>query len=194
MTGPIPNVSIFNFHYATPPDAVAMNYGLNKPIADDETGFKGNGDAVYRKEAWQFMMNGGAAFSHLDYSFNVGHEAGDFAIPNSTPGGGGKSVSPPDENPDRFSRMVFHLRAMKPAREVVKTNGATVYALAENGKHYALYLHGKTPDIALDLPAGNFKIDWLNVETGAIEKSENCGAQRRQKNIGRARIIKRTLP
>ena len=38
---PAPGVSIFNFHYATPPDAVTANFGLNKAIADDETGFKG---------------------------------------------------------------------------------------------------------------------------------------------------------
>ena len=29
---PDPAVSLFNFHYARPPSAVAMNYGLNKPI------------------------------------------------------------------------------------------------------------------------------------------------------------------
>ncbi len=33
-------VSIFNFHYATPPDAVAQNSGLNKVIGDNETGFR----------------------------------------------------------------------------------------------------------------------------------------------------------
>ena len=50
-TNPHPAVSIFNFHYATPPDAVAMNYALNKVIGDNETGFRGTGDAVYRMEA-----------------------------------------------------------------------------------------------------------------------------------------------
>ena len=38
---PHPAVSIFNFHYATPPDTVGMNYALNKVIGDDETGFRG---------------------------------------------------------------------------------------------------------------------------------------------------------
>ncbi len=88
---PDPLVSIFNFHYASPPDAVTLNYGLNKPIGHDETGFKGNGDAVYRKEAWQFILNGGSVFSHLDHSFTVGHESGDYEIPKKTPGGGGKA-------------------------------------------------------------------------------------------------------
>ena len=47
---PHPAVSIFNFHYATPPDAVAMNYALGKVIGDDETGFRGTRDAPYRTE------------------------------------------------------------------------------------------------------------------------------------------------
>ena len=33
-------VSILNFHYATPPDTVAMNYGLKRVIGDNETGFR----------------------------------------------------------------------------------------------------------------------------------------------------------
>ena len=37
---PHPAVSIFNFHYAIP-EAVRLNYGLNKAIGDDETGFRG---------------------------------------------------------------------------------------------------------------------------------------------------------
>ena len=37
---PHPAVSIFNFHYAQPPDTVGMNYGLNKVIGDNETGFR----------------------------------------------------------------------------------------------------------------------------------------------------------
>ncbi|MGH9341061.1 MAG: hypothetical protein ACRD1R_16060 [Acidobacteriota bacterium] len=29
IENPHPAISIFNFHYATPPNVVAMNYGLN---------------------------------------------------------------------------------------------------------------------------------------------------------------------
>ena len=44
IASPHPAVSIFNFHYASPPETVAMNYGLNKAIGDDETGFRGVSD------------------------------------------------------------------------------------------------------------------------------------------------------
>src|SRR6185312_6616802 len=39
ITNPHPAVSIFNFHYAAPPYAVPQNYGLNRVIGDNETGF-----------------------------------------------------------------------------------------------------------------------------------------------------------
>ena len=72
IDSPHPAVSLYNFHYATPPDVVAMNKDLKKPIGDDETGFKGDLDRVYRTEAWEFLLAGGAVFSNLDYSFTVG--------------------------------------------------------------------------------------------------------------------------
>jgi hypothetical protein len=81
-----PGVSVVNFHYAYP-EAVALNYGLGKAIAYDETGFLGRDDATYRREAWNFMLSGGSTFDMLDYSFSVGHEDGSDTAPNG-PGGG----------------------------------------------------------------------------------------------------------
>ncbi|RZJ51975.1 MAG: hypothetical protein EOO45_32250, partial [Flavobacterium sp.] len=71
---PHPAVSLFNFHYATPPVAVADNYDLTMPIGDNETGFKGNADETYRMQGWLFLLAGGALYNNLDYSFSVGNE------------------------------------------------------------------------------------------------------------------------
>ena len=92
IADPHPAVSIFNFHYATPPDAVATNYALNKVIGDDETGFRGVDDAFYRSEAWEFVLAGGGLYNNLDYSFAVGHEDGTFAYPSTQPGGGSRAL------------------------------------------------------------------------------------------------------
>ena len=51
-------MSIFNFHYAHAARRVAMNYGLNKVIGDDETGSRDVGRA-YRIEGWEFLLAGG---------------------------------------------------------------------------------------------------------------------------------------
>ena len=88
IVNPHPAVSIFNFHYATPPDAVAANYALNKVIGDDETGFRGVEDEHYRTEAWDFVLAGGGLYNNLDYSFVAGQEDGTFEYPATQPGGG----------------------------------------------------------------------------------------------------------
>ena len=73
---PNPHVSIFNFHYCAPPDAVAENSELNRVIGENETGFKGSGDDYYRGEAWDFILAGGGLYDNLDYSFTVSHPDG----------------------------------------------------------------------------------------------------------------------
>jgi hypothetical protein len=139
---PHPAVSIFNFHYAAPPDAVALNYGLNKVIGDNETGFRGVSDEPYRMEAWDFIVAGGGLYNNLDYSFTVGHEDGTFAYPNTQPGGGTAAL----RKQLRILRDFiygFDFVRMKPDDSVIKggvPEGMTARALAEAGKAYAIYL------------------------------------------------------
>ena len=78
-----PQVSILNFHYALP-ESVTWNFGLDRPIGFDESGFAGPDDSVYRRQAWRFLLSGGAVFNDLDYSFAVGFEKG--TAENDAPG------------------------------------------------------------------------------------------------------------
>jgi hypothetical protein len=181
---PDPNVSIFNFHYATPPDAVEQNYRLNKPIGDDETGFRGKEDVHYRSEAWEFIIAGGSIYSNLDYSFTPAHPGGtlkDF----KSPGGGGVEL----RNQLRILRDFmydFDFIRMKPANAIVKGGAATaplsgspaksavtVRALGQEGKAYAIYVRGGTQaELVLRLPAGKYHGEWLNTKSGKVEKSQ----------------------
>ena len=68
---PRKGVSIYNFHYASPPVTVEMNFHLNYVIGDNETGFDGIDNTPYRLEAWNFILAGGGLFDNLDYSFTV---------------------------------------------------------------------------------------------------------------------------
>ena len=163
VVDPHPAVSIFNFHYATP-EAAARNYGLNKPLGDDETGFKGAGDAPYRREAWQFAMAGGALFSHLDYSFTVGHEDGSFPVPPGQWGGGGPAIRTQLRCLKDFMHGLDFLR-MAPDDSVVAGGlpvGVMAKALAERGTAYAVYL----------APTGEYSVRW----TARLEprQSETC--------------------
>ena len=92
IADPHPAVSIFNFHYASPPDAVAMNYALNKAIGDNETGFRGAATTSTGRKAWDFLLAGGGLYNNLDYSFAAGYEDGTFEYPASQPGGGSRAL------------------------------------------------------------------------------------------------------
>ena len=178
VNDPHPAVSICNFHFTATRamlDAVTINYALNKPIGDNETGFRGIGDGPYRREAWEFILAGGALFSHLDYSFTVGHEDGRFVLPPQQWGGG----SPVLREQLRILKDFiegFDFIHMKPDTAVVKGGvpaGGAAYVLANSGESYAIYLYGgQQATLTLDVPAGRYRAEWVNTLNGKVDKSE----------------------
>jgi len=167
-------ISIFNFHGAMP-EAVTINYALNKPIGDNETGGKGIDDAPYRREAWEFILAGGGLFSHLDYSFTVGHEDGSFVLPREQWGGG----SPVLREQLRILKDFiegFDFIHMKPDTAIVKGGvpaGGAAFVLAKEGEAYAIYLHGgKQATLMLDVPAGRYRAEWVNTLNANVDKTE----------------------
>jgi len=184
VTNPHPAVSLFNFHYAVPPETVALNWGLNKPMGDNETGFRGTNDAPYRTEAWDFILAGGALFNHLDYSFTVGHEDGTFQYPATQPGGGNSTLRR-QFNILRDFINGFDFTRMKPDNSLIKGGippGGSARALVEPGKAVAIYLrkaNSKTPAVSassgaaattialqIDLPAGRWRAEWMDTKNG----------------------------
>jgi hypothetical protein len=158
-----PAISIFNFHYASPPTAVEANWPLNKVIGDNETGFRGTNDAPYRTEAWDFILAGGGLFNHLDYSFAVGHEDGTFVYPAKQPGGG----NPAFRRQMRVLRDFIHgfdFVRMTPDTSIIKGGvppGFTARTLAQPHRAYAVYLRPFAP--------AQFSARW----TGQIEPSHS---------------------
>jgi hypothetical protein len=167
------HVSIFNFHYAKPPISVVENYGLNKVIADDETGFAGSDPEPYRREGWDFIIAGGAVYDNLDYSFTVGYEDGTAKI--NAPGGGGPVLRRQLEVLKDFINS-FNFTRMKPDGSIIKSTlpqNATARALVEQGRAYAIYINGaNVADLALELPAGAYRAQWINTKTGTADKEE----------------------
>jgi hypothetical protein len=186
IENPHPAVSVFNFHYAAPPDAVATNYHLDKVIGDNETGFRGTENTPYRTEAWDFILAGGGLFNHLDYSFVAGHEDGTFAYPPTQPGGGNRQLRREFGVLRDFIKSFDFIR-MKPDNSVVKGGvpaGGTARALVEPGKAVAVYLDrgGKADDgatgtaagaatLQLDLPAGQWSPEWIDTKSGAVTRA-----------------------
>ena len=180
INDPHPAVSIFNFHYATPPFAVGMNYGLGKVIGDDETGFRGTADAPYRTEGWEFILAGGGLYNNLDYSFVAGEETGTFAFPPTQPGGGGVAFRAQMKTLRDFINA-FDFIKMRPDISPVKGGvpiGARVQALVEPGRAMAVYLRRPvarvaeapaTPSAAelmIDFPEGEWLATWVDPVSG----------------------------
>ena len=169
-----PHVSILNFHYCYPPDVVEMNYGLNLVIGENETGFRGKDDVLYRTEGWDFIIAGGALYNNLDYSFTPGHPDGSLAD-YSSPGGGSPALRKQLSILREFADSFDFIR-MAPDNTAVKggvPDGATVRVLSEKGRQYALYIKGGTQaDLKLDLPAGTYAVEWIDTKTGDKAKTE----------------------
>lgn len=170
---PHPAISIYNFHYATPPKAVGENYDLNTAIGDNETGFKGTKDEPYRREAWEFLLSGGALFNHLDYSFAAGYEDGTFNYPTNQPGGGNAGFRKQMQVLSRFMNS-FEFIKMKPCAESIKIappNPAIATTLCEPGRQYAVYVSGNGSTNAylwLTIPQGEYNYEWWDTLTGKI--------------------------
>jgi len=190
-------VSVFNFHYAWPPLAVGLNYQLGRPISFDETGFKGNSDSVYRQNAWEFILAGGAVIDNLDYSFTTAHPDGTAV--NKAPGGGSSALraqykilknfiysfdflkmAPPDSlikggaTPGPEANYVWNLKDPEDVTIQDFPPGPRAWALAEEGRAYAVYVAGGSQvDLALELPAGRYHAEWINTRTGNVDRSEN---------------------
>jgi hypothetical protein len=168
VSNPHPAVSVFNFHYATPPTAVKQNYHLNKAIGDNETGFRGQADSTYRKEGWEFILAGGALYNNLDYSFAVGDEGGTFKYHDKQPGGGGTALRQQLTQLRRFMDG-FNFVAMAPDRDfrVTALSEPRVHLLSEKGRQYAAYiLHGARVTVGIPLPAGRYEVTWIDPSTG----------------------------
>lgn len=162
----LPGVSMVNFHYAYP-EAVSLNYGLNKAIAYDETGFLGRDDAGYIRQAWNFMLSGGSAFDALDYSFSPGHEDGLDAEPNG-PGGGSAAFRRSLRALSEFM-AALPLAGMTPdTKTVVHASGVYVHALSGPNGVFAAYLDGDGPcGLTLRLTPGSYMAKWIDPRTGA---------------------------
>ncbi|MGC8668718.1 MAG: hypothetical protein ACP5VE_11445 [Chthonomonadales bacterium] len=179
VQNPHPNVSLLNFHYASPPDAVRENYHLNRAIGFDETGFRGTEDRPYRVDAWEFMLAGGALYDHLDYSFTVAHPDGTEVVTDPTPGGGGPRIREQLSTLLRFLKEL-DLVAMTPFNNYrIQPEAAGARVLASSGKEYAAYVHGaRQMRLVLEMPPGRYRAEWVDPVDGrhfAPEEIEHAG-------------------
>ena len=171
MRAVAPGVSVINFHYAYPA-AVTLNYGMGVALSCDETGFRGNADAFYRRQAWSFLLAGGSVFDNLDYSFTAGHEDGSDTEANG-PGGGSPQLRRQLRILSEFLRSLPLVDMAPDTIAVEHAAGVYAHVLSVPEQQYAMYFDGSGPiAVTLSLPAGAYSGDWINTETGSVERAE----------------------
>ncbi len=159
-----PNISILNFHYAWP-ETVWMNYGWNRPVSFDESGFAGNSDSTYLRQAWQFMMAGGAVFNNLDYSFYTGKEDGTGE--NNAPGGGSTNLRKQLTYLIDFINSFDFVKMAPDFHTVYHAPGVEVQAISQPGYQYAMVFTGVASDmVKLNLPKGKYNYEFISPYTG----------------------------
>jgi hypothetical protein len=164
---------VHNFHYAYGDDWVGAMQGLeryydrNEPIAFDETETDRPTGAV-RREAWAFMLSGGAAYNHLDSSFMIDDETGS-----------GRAEWFDNRRDYReLRRQLGHLKRFLEAVEFVRLSrrpklfgsipeGMKAYGISDPGRTYLVYLDGKgSGKLSVVAPDGNYRAQWFSPETG----------------------------
>lgn len=179
ILNPHPAVSVFNFHYATPPRTVAMNYGLNRALGDNETGFRGRADSTYRKEGWEYLLAGGALYNNLDYSFTVKAPDGTAALGPKEPGGGSPALRRQLRTLRKFMEAVdfVHARPDSTLLAGPLPPKARLHALHQPGREVAGYVYhafhapqAAPIQIPLHLAAGRYQLTWTIPETGTQQR------------------------
>lgn len=160
-------ISLLNFHYASPPFAVKANEDLPCAIGLNETGFKGTDIEVYRKQAWEFILSGGALFNNLDYSFTVGYENGTWFNEND-PGAGNSELRAQLGLLTKIINSIDLKTAkpdMAPIRKCHALHGQGLCITTE--KEYLFYFASNNElFLTLDIPEGEYVLDTVNAITG----------------------------
>jgi hypothetical protein len=166
--------------------ALDYMYGRQKPIEFNETAYypfwyKGDKLGASRAEAWEFMVGGGASFNQLNGVFTVENPAG------NTPDN--QQIMTALKSLREFIYS-FDFLKMHPGIDFVRDGippGTYCRGMSEPGRQYALYHHHSTggygsmytvtpgdyrEELILELPRGEYKVDWVNPATGEVLHSE----------------------
>jgi len=178
--------------------ALDFEYGHNKVIEFNETAYypvwyKGDQVAASRVEAWEFMVGGGASFNQLNGRFTVQDPAG--RTPDNA------QILAALQTLKNFI-FTFDFLKMRPDKTFIKSEvpqGAYRRSISQPGEQYALYQHHSkleernhyyivTPgayheEIALTLPGGTYKSEWIEPASGSVVQIENFTSQGRERTF-----------
>jgi len=177
---PHPAIDVFNFHYCSPPDAVPMNWDFAKPIVFDESAGHGGHIALdRRREAWAFLLSGGAGYDNLDPSFATDDPTGSGKVQQADGRYDCRDVRAQLGVLKKFIDSFDFVR-IRPNQRLLRpwphSPSELFYALEEPGKSYAVYFRGadkpRRTKFSMDLPPGRWRAEWVTPRDGSIERRE----------------------
>lgn len=180
-----PAISVYNFHYAYGDTWVGAMQGLerfydrNKALAFDETETVDKAtDEQTRRDAWAFLLSGGAVYDHLDMTFATDDATGAGKVEQDGKRYDGTGIRRQLGFLKRFIER-FDFARMHPAPSLLVSvpTGAKAYLLAQDSKAYALFLQEIKGggDLILKVPAGQYRAEWWNPVTGTqIQSTGNA--------------------
>jgi len=178
------NVSILNFHYAYPPKTVTDNYALNKPVSFDETS-DGLNAADRRREAWAFMMAGGAVYNNLDWSF-INDDMTGMGLNTSGQHRTGKAVRNQLGVLQKAMAGFDFINAI-PLDSTYKIDGMDIYGLGVKGKDYMMYwlktAKSSPATWSFSLPGGKYMLKWMDPSNGRIMQQQIIQSKQKHINI-----------
>ena len=178
-----PAVDWLNFHYCSPPAAVSMNYQLRKPIGFDETpGNQGTNALPRRREAWAWMLSGGALYNNLDPSFATDDATGSGRVKQPDGTFDGRVVRAQLQVLRDFMGSL-DLARMQPSETFLQHRPQTPkvgYVLAAPGHQYAVYVPrgGRLARFMADLPPGRWRAEWIAPQDGRTLADETFRHER----------------
>jgi hypothetical protein len=181
-------------------EGLDYQYRHNKPIEMNETPYYpfqyriGDAVAASRVEAWEFMVGGGASFNHLNGRFTAEDPAG------KTPDNAQVLGALRSLKDFIYSFDFVKMRADKNFVGGGVPEGVYCRGISQPGEQYALYHHHSQLDershqyyivmtgsyretLALDLPPGTYKTDWVDPASGSVVASTTFGHQGGNKTL-----------
>lgn len=177
-----PAISILNFHYSSPPAVVPMNWHWNRPIVFDETaGFAGHKALDRRREAWAFLLSGGAGYDNLDPSFATDDPTGSGRVAQADGTYDCRDVRSQLGILKRFMDGL-DLVHFRPNPQLLQTwvgsASETWYGMEHPDKAYVVYFKGgeapRKTSFAMDVPKGRWRIRWFTPRDGNLQENPSA--------------------
>lgn len=172
---------MFNHHYDPDAESVVKNYHrIPRAWSFNETGVMPTSTPEYRFQGWKYLMNGGALYNNLDFTYQVGDEDGHGTTLFSEGHNAYLACTDHDMKYQMARLLEFwnnlNFVNMKPGDDCVAFEYGHVetYGFYEEGKTYVVYFIGSgEPRAYLNISNGKYSIEWFDPRTlQSLDKSE----------------------